>query len=60
MPPVYRCGYSDALEAVADDGTFPVPTGPGLGVDYDWDWIDAHRTALHRFDAGGMRTTTRT
>ena len=58
MPPVYRCGYSDALEAVGQDGCFPVPTGPGLGVDYDWDWIAAHRTALHVFDAQGLRTTT--
>jgi L-alanine-DL-glutamate epimerase-like enolase superfamily enzyme len=49
MPPVYACGYSDALEAVGKDGCFPVPTGPGLGVVYDWDYIAANRTALHSF-----------
>ncbi len=57
MPPVYRCGYTDALEGIAADGTVGVPTGPGLGVDYDWDWIAAHRTALHVIDVSGMRST---
>lgn len=37
--PVYTCGYSDELDAVSADGTFPVPTGPGLGVGYDWERI---------------------
>lgn len=49
MPPVYACGYSDALEAVGKDGCFPVPTGPGLGVTYDWDYIARNRTNVHRF-----------
>jgi L-alanine-DL-glutamate epimerase-like enolase superfamily enzyme len=49
MPPVYACGYSDALEAVGRDGCFPVPTGPGLGVTYDWDYIARNRTNVHRF-----------
>lgn len=49
MPPVYACGYSDALEAVGRDGCFPVPTGPGLGVTYDWDYIAKNRTNVHRF-----------
>jgi L-alanine-DL-glutamate epimerase-like enolase superfamily enzyme len=39
--PVYACGYSDELDAVGPDGTFPVPDGPGLGVTYDWDRIRA-------------------
>ncbi|MCY6381910.1 enolase C-terminal domain-like protein [Hoeflea prorocentri] len=39
--PVYACGYSDDLDAVASDGTFPVPEGPGLGVTYDWERIHA-------------------
>jgi len=38
-PPVYD-SYTDRLESVGDDGTFPVPDGPGLGVDYDWDYIE--------------------
>ena len=46
VPPVYACEYSDQLEAVGTDGTFPVPTGPGLGVTYDWDFIRDHRTAV--------------
>jgi L-alanine-DL-glutamate epimerase-like enolase superfamily enzyme len=51
MPPVYTCGYSDALEAVDADGTFPVPQGPGLGVSYDWDFIRANSIEHRRFDA---------
>ena len=39
VPPVYACGYSDQPEALAADGTVPVPDGPGLGVTYDWDFI---------------------
>lgn len=38
-PPVYSCGYTDRLEDVAPDGTFPVPAGPGLGVTIDWPMI---------------------
>lgn len=40
----YACSYSDALESVQPDGTFPVPTGPGLGVEYDWDFIRKNAT----------------
>lgn len=36
----FTCGYSDALDAVGQDGCFPVPEGPGLGVAYDWDFIE--------------------
>lgn len=42
--PVYTCGYSDALDDVSPDGTFPVPEGPGLGVSYDWDAIEKMTT----------------
>ena len=49
MPPIYACGYSDALEAVGKDGCVSVPTGPGLGVTYDWGYIEKNRTNLHRF-----------
>jgi len=40
-PPIYGA-YTDRLESVRDDGTFPVPDGPGLGVEYDWDYIEAN------------------
>jgi L-alanine-DL-glutamate epimerase-like enolase superfamily enzyme len=50
MPPVYKCGYSDELDAVGADGCFPVPDGPGLGVDYDWDFIDRHHTRVHVYE----------
>jgi L-alanine-DL-glutamate epimerase-like enolase superfamily enzyme len=43
--PVYTCGYSDALDDVSPDGTFPVPEGPGLGVSYDWERIEALTTS---------------
>ena len=49
IPPVYKCGYSDQLEAVGRDGCFEVPTGPGLGVQYDWEFIAKNRVALHEF-----------
>jgi L-alanine-DL-glutamate epimerase-like enolase superfamily enzyme len=44
--PVYTCGYTDALDDVSPDGTFPVPDGPGLGVSYDWERIE--KSALDR------------
>lgn len=43
VPPVYACGYSDQPEALAPDGTVPVPEGPGLGVTYDWEFIVRNR-----------------
>ena len=43
VPPVYTCGYSDQPDAVAADGTVPVPDTPGLGVAYDWDFIVRNR-----------------
>jgi L-alanine-DL-glutamate epimerase-like enolase superfamily enzyme len=49
VPPVYACGYSDAIEAVADDGCVPVPTGPGLGVSYDWTFIRENAIAVHEY-----------
>ncbi len=42
QPPIYECGYSDMIDTIADDGTVPVPDGPGLGVEYDWDYIEAN------------------
>jgi len=47
--PVYACDYSDALDDVSKDGSFPVPQGVGLGVTYDWDAIDkltVHKTII--------------
>ena len=44
QPPIYACNYHEDPERVAADGTFPVPTGPGLGVSYDWDFIARHKT----------------
>jgi len=44
QPPVYEGGYSDMMDAVDDDGTVPVPDGPGLGVEYDWEYIEANGT----------------
>lgn len=50
MPPVYKCGYSDELDAVGSDGCFIVPDGSGLGVDYDWDFINRNQTDVHVFE----------
>lgn len=40
-PEVYRCGYTDALESVGQDGCLEVPQGLGLGVEYDWEKINS-------------------
>lgn len=48
--PVYLNGYSDQLDGVDKNGTFPVPTGAGLGVEYDWQFIEANATDVHRFE----------
>jgi L-alanine-DL-glutamate epimerase-like enolase superfamily enzyme len=51
QPPVYRGDYSDMLDAVDDDGTVPVPDGPGLGVEYDWDYIEDNATgSVHVYE----------
>ncbi len=51
MPPVYEGDYSDFVEAVDDEGTVPVPDGPGLGVEYDWDYIEENKTgSVHVYD----------
>ncbi len=50
VPPVYTCGYSDALDCIGADGCVGVPEGPGLGVAYDWDFIARNRTALKVFE----------
>lgn len=48
-PKVSRSGasvytnYSDALDAIDENGCVPVPDGPGLGVDLNWDFIKAHQ-----------------
>lgn len=49
-PAIYTCDYSDALEAVGEDGQFPVPTGHGLGVCYDWDFIRSNATNVAVFE----------
>jgi len=51
MPPVYEGDYSDFVDTIDDDGTVPVPDGPGLGVEYDWDYIDENRTgSVHTYE----------
>jgi len=42
QPPIYEGDYEDWLDSIADDGTVPVPDGPGLGVAYDWDYIESN------------------
>ncbi|RDI70178.1 mandelate racemase family protein [Halopelagius longus] len=50
-PPVYDGEYSDTMDAVDDDGTVPVPDGPGLGVEYDWDYIERNKTgSVHTYE----------
>lgn len=51
IPPVYASDYSDQPDALAKDGTVPVPDGPGLGVTYDWGFIAKNRVAETVFGA---------
>jgi L-alanine-DL-glutamate epimerase-like enolase superfamily enzyme len=51
IPPVYEGGYSDMIDTIDDDGTVPVPDGPGLGVEYDWDYIEDNATgSVHVYE----------
>jgi L-alanine-DL-glutamate epimerase-like enolase superfamily enzyme len=51
QPPVYLGDYSDMIETVDDDGTVPVPDGPGLGVEYDWDYVESNATgSIHVYE----------
>jgi L-alanine-DL-glutamate epimerase-like enolase superfamily enzyme len=43
VAPVYGPEYSDQQDSIGQDGTVPVPDGPGLGVAYDWDFIERHK-----------------
>jgi L-alanine-DL-glutamate epimerase-like enolase superfamily enzyme len=47
--PIYRDGYTDRIDAI-DDGTVPVPSGPGLGVEYDWEYVEANRIDRRVYD----------
>lgn len=51
VPPVYKGDYTDQVDAIDDEGTVPVPDGPGLGVDYDWEFIDKNATgSVHVYE----------
>ena len=51
IPPVYEGDYSDYIDAIDEEGTVPVPDGPGLGVDYDWDFIERNKTgSVHVYE----------
>ena len=49
-PSVYASDYADGLHAVDDDGTVPLPDGPGLGVEYDLEFISANEVDTERFE----------
>jgi L-alanine-DL-glutamate epimerase-like enolase superfamily enzyme len=44
--PVYSGDYSDALDAIDNQGHVPVPMGPGLGIAIDWDFVTKHQTGV--------------
>ena len=51
VPPVYNGDYTDQIDAIDDEGTVPVPDGPGLGVDYDWEFIEENATgSVHVYE----------
>jgi len=47
--PVYD-EYADLLDSVDDDGTLPVPDGPGLGVTIDWGYIEDRTIRKRSFE----------
>ena len=50
-PPIYAGTYTDQLESIDDEGTVPVPDGPGLGVTYDWEYIEDNATgSVHVYE----------
>jgi L-alanine-DL-glutamate epimerase-like enolase superfamily enzyme len=49
QPPVFTGEYSDMLDDV-DDGTVPVPDGPGLGVEYDWEYIEDRQLGRRTYE----------
>ncbi|MFA9516390.1 enolase C-terminal domain-like protein [Halopenitus sp. H-Gu1] len=50
-PPVYKGEYSDLIDTIDEDGTVPVPDGPGLGVEYDWEFIEDNATgSVHVYE----------
>ena len=50
-PPVYEGEYTDGLaDAIDDEGTVPVPAGPGLGVRYDWEYIKDNATGSRTYE----------
>lgn len=51
IAPVYEGDYSDYMDAIDENGTVPVPDGPGLGVEYDWDFIEENATgSVHVYE----------
>jgi L-alanine-DL-glutamate epimerase-like enolase superfamily enzyme len=43
-PPIYKNLQITGLDCIEEDGTIPIPEGPGLGVVYDWDYMESHST----------------
>jgi succinyl-CoA synthetase alpha subunit len=43
VAPVYKCGYSDQLECIDENGCIGVPEGIGIGAEYDWDYISKNQ-----------------
>jgi L-alanine-DL-glutamate epimerase-like enolase superfamily enzyme len=50
LPPIFACDYLDQLDAVSTDGTFPVPTGPGLGVTIDEEYLSQVEVGRQTFE----------
>ncbi|QLG29911.1 mandelate racemase (plasmid) [Halorarum halophilum] len=40
--PAYKGDYADLLDSIDNDGTVPVPDGPGLGVEIDWSYVESN------------------
>ena len=50
-PPIYAGTYTDQLDSIDEEGTVPVPDGPGLGVEYDWEYIEENATgSVHVYE----------
>ena len=48
---VYEGECSDTFDAVDDEGTVPVPDGPGLGVECDREFVEENNTgSVHAYE----------
>jgi len=46
-------GFIKPVEVIDEDGTIPIPDGPGLGVEIDWEFVEDRQTSHTLIDEPG-------